>query len=183
MATKNQKTGTGFIEWSIEALEATGDKPESLEDAHARVAYVFTEHPNRHDWQAKTIHEFLKMCPDNDKGDLRRLVALRTLQEKFGPLDSRVIFGLWRFCRIDSYDKVSKKAGKRNIKKHPQQTKRAAFIAWARGHIEAGETPQNIAAIKRLNGFDKTWGADETIKKWWRSIDSAPALKPGATRT
>ena len=183
MTTKEKENSVGLIEWFTEALDATGDKPKDLNEAHANVAYIFTEHPNNHNWQAKVIHDFLKLCPDNDKGDMTRLIALRTLTEKWGPLDSKVIFGLWRLCRVDSYDKVSKKAGKRNIKKHPQQTKRAAFIAWARAHIEAGETPQNIAAIKRLNGFDRTWGTDETIKKWWRGIDSAPALKPGATRT
>lgn len=72
--------------------------------------------------------------------------------------------------------------GRANIQKHPHHTKKAAFTAWAGDHIQTGATPKNIHDIKRLAGFDATWGKDETIKKWWRTTPGAPALKSGASR-
>lgn len=73
--------------------------------------------------------------------------------------------------------------GRANIRKHPYKTKKAAFTEWATKHIQAGATPKNCPEIKRLAGFDATWGTDETIKKWWRATPGAPALKSGASRT
>lgn len=73
--------------------------------------------------------------------------------------------------------------GRANIRKHPHKTNKAAFTEWATKHIQTGATPKNCPEIKRLPGFNATWGVDETIKKWWRAIPGAPALKSGASRT
>lgn len=181
--SNKKKPETGLFAWSIEAVDATGGKPETLDDAHARVAYVFTEHPSEHQWQAKAINDFLSMYTDGDDGMFYRARMLRTLTEKFGPLNHRTILDLWMFARIDNWEKVSSRTGRQGSRKHSNQQKRAAFIEWAKDHISKGATPQNVPAIKRLAGFDKSWGVDETIKKWWRTINGAPPLKPGATRT
>lgn len=182
MKPKAKKPEIGIIEWAITARNMTNEKPKNLNEAHAFVHFVFAEHPDRFDWQAQSIHDFLSMCPESDAGDIKRLVMLRSLIEKFGPLHPRVIFGIWRVCRAESYQKVSSRKGRSAIKKHPKQTKRAAFVEWATGQISQGATPRNISAIKRLEGFDKAWGTDDTIKKWWKAIKDAPALKPGATQ-
>lgn len=76
--------------------------------------------------------------------------------------------------------KLQSDAGRESAKKHPNQIRRAMFVAWATKHIQSGATPKNLPEIKRLDGFDKTWGTDDTIKKWWRTIPGAPALKSGA---
>lgn len=135
--------------------------------------------------QAKALHDLLNFYPDESEasGQGERFAALRSHYEKHGPLSYATVYYLLRCALSGSYTKVSRKQGRQSAKKHPQQTKRAAFIAWASEHITKGAAPQNVAAIKRLSGFNKQWGVDDTIKKWWRSIDNAPALKPGASRT
>lgn len=135
--------------------------------------------------QAKRLHDLLAFYPDESEasGYGERYATLQAHYEKFGPLPYQVVYYLLRCALGGSYKKESRKQGRQNIQAHPKQVKRAAFIEWAVSHIAKGAQPQNIAAIRRLDGFDETWGTDETVKKWWRSIDNAPALKPGATRT
>lgn len=70
--------------------------------------------------------------------------------------------------------------GREHIRKHPHNTKKNAFTDWATKHIKGGATPKNCPEIKRLTGFDPAWGVDDTIKKWWRAIPGAPALRSGA---
>lgn len=70
--------------------------------------------------------------------------------------------------------------GRESIKNHKNQKKKAAFTVWATNLIQTGATPKNYPEIKRLDGFDTAWGVADTIKKWWRAIPLAPALKSGA---
>lgn len=135
--------------------------------------------------QAKALHDLLSFFPDESEasGQGERFALLRSHYKKHGPLSYATVYYLLRFARSDSYTKVSRKQGRQSIKEHPNKKKKGEFEAWAIEHIKQGATPQNITAIKRLDGFNKTWGTDDTIKKWWRGIENAPALKPGATRT
>lgn len=132
--------------------------------------------------QAKTLHDLLSFYADESEasGYGERYAILKNHHERFGPLPYQVVYYL---LRCASYKKESSRRGRHNIEGHPNKKKKEEFEAWAKEHIKQGATPQNITAIKRLDGFNKTWGTDDTIKKWWRGIENAPALKPGATRT
>ena len=135
--------------------------------------------------QSKALHDLLSFYPDESEasGNGERADELRRHEGRYGRLSWGVVYYLLRHALSGSYKKVARKQGRQNIKTHPNNTKKAAFEKWASARIRQGANPRNITEIKRLVGFDKAWGTDVTIKKWWRGIDGAPALKPGASRT
>ena len=135
--------------------------------------------------QAKALHDLLSFYSDESEasGNGERAHELRWHEARYGRLPWCVVYYLLRHALSGSYNKVARKQGRENIKGHRNNTKKVVFEKWASDQIKQGVSPRNIAEIKRLSGFDKTWGTDDTIKKWWRGIDGAPALKPGASRT
>ena len=135
--------------------------------------------------QAKALHDLLSFLPDEseDSGNGERANALRWHIEHYGRLPWGVVYYLLRLAGGNSYNKVSRKRARQSLKKHPQQVNRAAFTEWATKHIERGETPSKLSAIKRLDGFNKNWGTNPTLRKWWKAIPGASTLKAGAPRT
>ena len=117
------------------------------------------------------------------RGNNLSVEAIRAHTNKYGQLSPEAVYYLIKLSEACSYPEIASRLGRESIKLHRSNTKRTDFIKWATKHITDGAKPRNVAAIKRLSGFDKKWGTDDTVKKWWRSIDNAPTLKPGATRT
>ena len=111
------------------------------------------------------------------------LEFIRDHVKRYGPLSPEATYYLMKLSESCGYSEKASQIGRQAIKLHRNNTKRTAFVEWATKHISEGKSPSNVVGIKRLDGFDKEWGTDDTIKKWWRTIKDAPALKPGASRT
>ena len=186
---ENRTRTTSFYELVGYIADSQLETPATIEGAESNRDAAFSEDAGkdltRAVTQAKALHDLLSFYPDESEasGQGERFDILKHHYEKHGPLSYATVYYLLRCALSGTYTKVARKQGTQSIKNHPQQKRREAFMEWAAAHIQRGETPRNIAAIKRLSGFDKTWGTDDTIKKWWRGIENAPALKPGATRT
>jgi hypothetical protein len=136
--------------------------------------------------RAVLVYTSMRELEKTDKHENERgqpLDFIRSHVNKYGPLSPEAIYYIAKLSEVCSFPEMASKIGREKIRLHPQQTKRAEFLEWAKHHISKGAAPQNVAAIKRITGFKKSWGVDDTIKKWWRSIEDAPPLKPGATRT
>ena len=179
---------TGIAELFGALVDSVYEKPETIRDAVALRDKAFKTVASELGLaakQAKTLHDLLAFYADESEasGYGERYAILKNHYERFGPLPYQVVYYLLRCALSGSYKKIARKVAKESLKKHPKQTNRAAFVAWASGHITQGAVPRNLTDIKRLSGFNSAWGTDVTIRKWWKSIEGATKLQAGAPRT
>lgn len=111
------------------------------------------------------------------------ITFIRDHVKKYGPLSPEATYYLLRLSQSCGFSEIEKERGRAFVARHRSRKKRDEFCEWAAGKIKAGETPQNLTAIKRLNGFKKGWATDPILRKWWNSLPGASELKRGAPRT